>query len=809
MTAPVVTGTPSEPKRSDFSRVARTALVLLLLQLASGVADREAWAQQIVWLEPSVVEGASYPVWITLHGSGFTETTHIRIVSEQEHADTSIDDRRRLRLVSDSVMQVSIVVGAEAADWRIYARNAPSAPWSAPHPFGVLPPVPRINSMSVTTPDADGRRVVEVFSTTVTRYSHLLWRGDSIATTPLKTSTNPNAITTGLSGVIAGDGTASFWGGLDPGFIEIVTPGPGGGISSPFAAPIPWRPWTERWELWTILLSLFGLFGTAVAVLTNVRKQHDLRRMVADQTADLQASESQLRASTVELRQAEADRALLLECVAHEVRQPVTLAVGKIETAGLRMSEEDGDVMRLLDQARAELFRVADLTQQITDLARHRDVVQTFRPETFDLDALLARIVDTLQSWATSAELVLTYHCAGSVAAFADAEKLEAVVRNLVGNALKYAPAGERVAVSLDSSGGDIALRVEDTGGTLDPSHLNHLFEAHYRGVEDDHPTVGMGLGLHTVDVLVRLHSGTVDVGCTPGLSTRFTVHLPGAARDASDLAAVSAEVLVPSEQSGDPSWNTAASDAPLVLVVDDQASIRDLLRVQLGDLYRIVEAEDGAQAERIATESMPDLILTDLRMPIRDGSALIRALRTHSRTAAIPILVITADSADDVEVDILNTGALSVLGKPWRSAKLRAQVASLLDQRDRLRKRLIVPDGHDIPAEQEIFARQVEDAIEAGMGEKGFNVNSLVDALGTSRSQLGKSIKDVFGMTPKALLVKRRIERAHYLLGTGKRTRVGEVATEVGFTNDSRFRRAFKAQYGTLPNEVKGDSME
>ncbi len=398
-----------------------------------------------------------------------------------------------------------------------------------------------------------------------------------------------------------------------------------------------------------------------------------------------------------------------------------------------------------------------------------------------------------------------------------DADKLEKIINNLVANALKFTPSGGAVDVAVTYSDADMLLTVTDTGPGIAPEHLPFIFDRFYqvdasqrRGYE------GTGVGLALVRELVRLLDGTIRVDSRLGTGTTFTVTLPVRALSGAELPADPGILPVPVESGPAvpvmPEPEEVAG-GPVVLIVEDNDDLRTYVRSILSPFYRILEATDGQAGLELATQAVPDLIVTDIMMPVLDGMALCRALRQAQATSHIPVVMLTARAALDDRLQGLGTGADDYLTKPFVAQELLVRVQNLLARqqviRAYFREQVIRPAG-ETPApavpepvftvQQQTFIDELYRQIELQLENTDFDVEQLAASLAMSSRTLTRKLNALLNMTAGEVIRTYRLRRAAELLRSGLSP--SETAYRAGFDNLSYFSRVFREYSGLTPSD-------
>ncbi len=409
------------------------------------------------------------------------------------------------------------------------------------------------------------------------------------------------------------------------------------------------------------------------------------------------------RAYEEERRRAEAlaelDRAktAFFSNVSHEFRTPLTLMLGPLEDALSIDGAPPAQVKEQITVAHRNGLRLQKLVNSLLDFSRIEAGRAQASYQATDLAALTAELASAFRSAMESAGLRFTVECPPlNAPVYVDREMWEKIVLNLLSNAFKYTLAGQ-VAVTLKESDGGVELSVADSGIGIPESEISHLFKRFHR-VENARGRTheGTGIGLALVSELVKLHGGSVAVVSRMGEGSVFRVSLPfgaghlpqdrlNAARSFASTAlhadAYIEEALrwLPTAEAKDADVPPASSLRGKVLVADDNADMRDYIRRLLGSQYEVLAVSNGEEARAAALAAPPDLVLTDIMMPILDGFGLLKALRQEERTKTIPVILLSARAGEESRVEGLDAGADDYLIKPFSARELRARVEAHL----------------------------------------------------------------------------------------------------------------------------------
>jgi signal transduction histidine kinase/DNA-binding response OmpR family regulator len=607
-------------------------------------------------------------------------------------------------------------------------------------------------------------------------------------------------------------------------------------------------PWYRSWFAYLIYATLAGF---AVFGLVRIRV-HQLRLRTRHLEALVEERTVTIRQQAEKLRELDQMKSRFFANISHEFRTPLTLILGPLEDLIGRMSNKSANhELRVIERNARRLLR---LINQLLDLSRLESGRMTLHASGDDFAAFLRSIVMSFASLAEQKRIKLEFRSGEPMKrlrnVYFDRDKIEKIFYNLIGNAFKFTPAGGTVTVEVarniafnPPSKGDIMnsilegdvieVRVTDTGIGIPAERLPYIFDRFYQvDSTHTHEHEGTGIGLALTKELVERHYGTISVRSDAGKGAEFVVSLPVGKehfheneivdeeeatfeerevliRDEGSLAASSIEPAVHHHiaTSDSPQVEATQNDLDLILVVDDHADMRHYIRRHLEPGYQVIEAQHGNEGVETAFDAVPDLVISDVMMPQRDGYQLCEALKTDERTSHIPVILLTAKAGEQSKLAGLETGADDYLVKPFNSRELQLRVRNLIEQRHKLRERyrregLLQPRAVAATSIEEAFIQKLMDVLEAHLADENFGVEKLGEALHIGRRQLLRKIRALTGQAPVEFIRAVRLQRARQLLEQHAGT-VSEVAYQTGFNNLSHFAKWFREEFGVLPSEV------
>jgi DNA-binding response OmpR family regulator len=408
-----------------------------------------------------------------------------------------------------------------------------------------------------------------------------------------------------------------------------------------------------------------------------------------------------------------------------------------------------------------------------------------------------------------------------------DPDKLDKILTNLLSNAFKYTPSGGSVSVTVtvkdekprrsNITGAEnwLNISVHDTGKGIPEEDLPRIFDRFYQvGGTDDPERIGTGIGLALTRELVNLLKGEIHAESKLDHGTHISLSIPLGLSHLSEKEYTVAEaepmaaVILSDDHEKAGILEEAADemgDAPIVLVVEDSEDIRRHIRDHLGE-FNVLEAANGQAGLEKALEILPDLVISDIRMPKMDGIELCRRLKEDERTSHVPVIMLTAKSGVESRLEGLQTGADDYLTKPFNSRELKLRVKNLVSQREKLREKyrkefLLEPAAVMVESADEKFLKRTRDIIETQLSDPDFSVEELGREVALSRMQLFRKIKNLTDQSPSEYIRNLRLKRAAQLIKSDYGN-LAEITYEVGFNHPSYFAKCFKELYGVAPSE-------
>jgi signal transduction histidine kinase/ligand-binding sensor domain-containing protein/DNA-binding response OmpR family regulator len=577
----------------------------------------------------------------------------------------------------------------------------------------------------------------------------------------------------------------------------------------------PW--WRTTWAYAAYILLIVGLVFAGYRVR--------LRQVHLQQEVEMEHFERE------HLEEVDRLKSRFFANISHEFRTPLTLILGPIRN--WRENAHDEKEARDFGMAERNALRLLGLINQLLDLSKLEAGAMKLRTSRMNIVPLVKGIVYSFESSAGMRGVTLAVEVEQEeIEIYCDKEMLEKILNNLLSNAFKFTPAGGKVTVQIAHLTSPIphhvSLSVADTGIGIPANQLDKVFDRFYQvDASQTREHEGSGLGLALVKELVELHHGTIQVQSEVGRGATFTVRFPLGRSHLKDDEIVDVSVSAKSTPHGvhvadadkpvgeareETESEKPNGEKPIVLIVEDNADVRGYIKDYLVPAYHVKEARDGAEGIETALEVIPDLIISDVMMPKKDGYEVCKILKRDEKTSHIPIILLTAKAAIENKIEGLEIGADDYLIKPFEPKELLARVKNLIDLRRKLRERFkasvpLKPGEVAVTSMDDAFLRKVMTAVEQHIGDESFSVEELCNEVGMSRVQLHRKLTALTNQTGSEFIRYMRLHRAMELLQKNAGT-VSEIAYMVGFGKPSNLAKWFQEQFGILPSEVRKEAL-
>ena len=511
--------------------------------------------------------------------------------------------------------------------------------------------------------------------------------------------------------------------------------------------------------------------------------------------------------------------------ISHEFRTPLTLILGPLQQ--LIPKQQNQNDKDLLATAHRNGNRLLHLINQLLDLSKLEVGKMTLKTSEVDFTALLKGITMSFESLADKKHIKLHFVSQNpQLKLHIDVDKIEKIFYNLLSNAFKFTKKQGEVSVMIIEQSAYIEIQVSDNGIGIPATRLSNIFNRFYQvDTSTTREQEGTGIGLALVKELVELHRGTISVDSVENKYTTFTIALQKGASHLPEHKKLDKTQEEKSENIGNsPLFNiekkketpllsglepidTLTNNHPLLLIIEDNDDVRNYIKRNLVNDFNVIEATNGQAGIDKALEHLPDLIISDVMMPKKNGYQVCETLKKDQRTSHIPIILLTAKAAPEEKLAGLETGADDYLIKPFDTQELEVRVRNLIKLRATLRERYsdsegIEPSSLAINSTDQAFWQKVKDTVEENISNEQFSVEMLAREVGMSRVHLNRKLKALTDQSANKLIQSYRLRQALLLLQK-KAGNVSEVAFQTGFSSTAYFVKCFREKYGKTPGSI------
>ena len=498
--------------------------------------------------------------------------------------------------------------------------------------------------------------------------------------------------------------------------------------------------------------------------------------------------------------------------ISHELRTPLTLIADPVNYI-IHDDNLNSQQRSMLQIVQRNVLVLIQLVSEILDFRKVQNGKMELRLSDFNLSENMKQWIMLFSASAQKKHIAISMNAPDVVMLRADQDKIERICYNLLSNALKYTSEGGEITLTAKEEDGRVMISVADNGCGISSDELPYIFDRFYQAKNAGR---GTGIGLAIVKAFTELHHGEVSATSVEGKGSTFTIHIPVRQKgEVTNQPTEKIEQLVePSSAQEVPNQarhideliQPYQTDKPEVLIIDDNIDIRTYLRSVLSEKYNVSEAANGKAGLELARKIVPDIVLSDIMMPVMDGLAFCQQLKTDKAISHIPVILLTARSLDEQRAEGYEHGADAYLSKPFSLRLLLSRIDNLIESRKKLNQTWSkgVEDDEIGNISNEIdksFLKQLRKIIQENLANSDLSVEQIGDEIGLSRVQLYRKVKALTGYSPVEIVRKARLTRARHLLQTTERT-VSEVAYAVGFSTPSYFSKCYKDEFGESPKK-------
>lgn len=496
--------------------------------------------------------------------------------------------------------------------------------------------------------------------------------------------------------------------------------------------------------------------------------------------------------------------------ISHEFRTSLTLILTPLET--LIKQQSDMVLKKKLDSIYQNAHLLLSLVNQLLDFRKLEIKGEKVLFKTGNIIQFIKDIYLQFKELSTTKNIDFTIETSVDYLLINyDHDMMYKIINNLLSNAFKFTPQNGHIQLTVNKADRNdkeyIMIEVSDTGCGIDEKDLPHIFERFYQ-IKDDNAPAGSGIGLHLVKEYARLHNGDITVSSQINIGSTFTVYIPVDLPKTNDKNHQEEEEkngtgegdIIPDTKEKD--------DRKKLLVVEDNDEFRNYLTEQLSECYRVIDAPNGEEAEKLILSEYPDLIISDLMMPKMDGIELCQCVKSNIQTSHTPFILLTARTSDESKMEGYEAGADSYISKPFSFELLCIRIKKLIEQQEN-RKMLfhktieITPSSITTTSLDEELVRKALNFVEENIDNPEYSIEDLSKDLGLSKTHLNRKLQSIVDLTPLQFIRSIRLKRAAQLL-TNSQYNINEISYMVGFNTLKYFNSHFKEEFQMTPSQYR-----
>jgi len=587
-------------------------------------------------------------------------------------------------------------------------------------------------------------------------------------------------------------------------------------------------------RMWLIISLSFLLILIFLAILLFQAYKNKIRanQKLEEQKKQIEVQNKKLIFISDQLEEATQTKLRFFTNISHEFRTPLTLILGSIENLLDQKDQESHQQLNVMHQNANRLLR---LINQLMDFRKIENEKMNLRISRYDINRFIQEISDSFTELAQNKQINFSYlSTIQNQELYFDTDKLDKILFNLLSNAFKFTPEQGQISITLENAirtfdgknNTCVKINVVDSGCGISKDDLKNIYKRFFQ-TENNTSFSGTGVGLSLTKALVKLHSGIIDVESTFGEGTTFSVYLQKGKSHYNDADIIFNDLKtkdnfrqIPSEMdemdfvpqladlNEDVHVHTdfASNEGIQILIVEDNRDVSDLIIDSLKSDYKILRAENGKQALKVMEENNPELIITDLMMPVMDGLEFTSIVKSDLKTCHIPIIMLTAKASQEHKIEGLEIGADSYIPKPFNRKHLQVRVKKLIEGRKRIRihyrENVNFTEQNDgINRLDQLFLKKACEAIEANYQNYNYGVEELSNNVGLSRVHLYRKLKSLTDLSASEFIRSVKLKKASSLLLESDLS-ISEIAYQTGFSSPSYFSKCFKLKFNLTPKE-------
>ena len=497
--------------------------------------------------------------------------------------------------------------------------------------------------------------------------------------------------------------------------------------------------------------------------------------------------------------------------IGHEFRTPLTLIMTPLSTLLSQLSDEN------LKQKLSSIYRNAEdmlgLINQLLDFRKLEVGGEKLKLSCDDFVKFAEYVHSAFKDVAANKAIHFTFESEVRQLFMAfDKSKIRKVINNLYSNALKFTPDEGYIATSLrlvqDEGREFVCIDISDSGCGVPEREQQTIFERFYQSKNNDPDKTGSGIGLHLVKEYLKLHGGHIALSSKVGEGSVFSVSLPVNLQCSGDD-----NVYNDAPNSPDAAADAVNDEHKTLLIVEDNLELRNFLAEQLGGKFAVLQAANGKEGAELARKKLPDLIVSDVMMPVMNGLDMCQRLKSSIETSHIPVVLLTARLSDESKIESYKAGADSYIAKPFNFEVLLTRIEMLIEQQEKRRKLFhktieITPSSITTTSIDEALIKKALLVVEQNMDNSDYSVDELAVELALSRRHLSRKFQSIIGLSPGEFIRSVRLKRAAQML-KDTQYNISEIADRVGFGAIKSFNQNFKEEFGLTPTQYRTENVK
>jgi signal transduction histidine kinase/DNA-binding response OmpR family regulator/ligand-binding sensor domain-containing protein len=573
-------------------------------------------------------------------------------------------------------------------------------------------------------------------------------------------------------------------------------------VQHDFAVAYPW--YLSYWAKLIYLTLLLAIIAASIRVGQKLRNKA-LEQQNQNLELGIQQRTKVIREKVEQLKEQQILKDRFFSNVSHEFRTPLTLTIGPLETILKEYAEHlNVHTKNLAVTALNNAKTMLALVGQVLDINRLEVGKLSLRVSKHDMADLLRVNQQRFVPWAEQHQQKLTLlNCENPNEIYCDVDQVDKCISNLLSNAIKYSGKGSVIEMELIHHQDQLGIRIADNGHGIHSSHKERVFERyHQEELSNSESSAGTGIGLALVKELIDLHRGTIELETEIDQGCQFTLWLAYGKSHFESEQLVEPVTFDPDNAAENDSTDLFEKDYAKILVVDDNAELRQFICQRLTNSFTVIEADNGESGFMSALKNLPDIIISDITMPIMSGLELTKKIKDHPETKHIPILLLSAQTMKRDIVQGFACGADDYLIKPFDTSELVMRVNTLIKSRKSYARNKIhiALKLEGSLKNSDSFEDNIQRHNFAHLHQADFNIDILSQLLFMSKETLRRKCQASFEVSPSAYIQQTRLQQAKLLLEHDKMN-VSEVAYAVGFDSLAYFSKVFKKYYGVNPS--------